>query len=690
MLFSSDIGYWRGRIEGYEVNQVTMRDARAAASGLLSSIFFLVIISPIVINAEESGACCNSQEFDLFIIGDSDSGQLTPFDSKLTEEKTALVTSSLLGEDEVGSWGIEWGSSGDYPAGTWNFNIPYEVVEASGVSANATVLVKVGGSSYQSSAQLPGVFLSSTGVLQIPVEVESGSIAKGDKIEVSFSLRSVIFNSPNSDSGILFLWGSDQNDASLTLYFPLVEVVIKDVNVKGDLFFFPVTITSGFSDEMWTRSLGGLTVQGNEVSDSPIVTEFDGGAEVTFVWEAPSEFSGTQVNSKFHLTPQSGLLIEAEKTHQVNSGENYGDDSWYPEEEPSRKGLSKLDVVVNCELVGTSIERETTIRFDGAMSQWTRWGLDNIGDSGLGSSSWWNNLNSYSNTISDVERQNGRVDDSELDALQRHLKGSKTDLGSFLSSGLMIQPDSLFGADPVAFGPLDVSINLGKSRAFSSEQISITISSSYSIEGERQTLIEDFVKPGGYDFWEIVGISLEIRTGMLAGLGGVYSDSDVIEYDHRRWVIMEILTINSVELEADEEFRLEISADNTLIFSPLISAMISVFAICVAVGIGIAMTKRRTRAPSMIMVGVMGILTFSIYWFGLPMQIVLGLVSSSVLLVFPVAMISPINESAETDRTNSNAGRVKCPSCGKKNPVESNVRPLRMDCIGCGSTLRLE
>ena len=191
-------------------------------------------------------------------------------------------------------------------------------------------------------------------------------------------------------------------------------------------------------------------------------------------------------------------------------------------------------------------------------------------------------------------------------------------------------------------------------------------------------------------FWEVVGINLEIRTGMLSGLGGVYSDSEIIEYEHRRWVIMEVLAINSVELEADEEFRLEISADNSLIFSPLISATISVFALSIALGIGMALTKRRTRVPSMILISVLGILSLAIYWLGLPMPIVLGVVGSSILLVFPAAIISPTKSSE--DRANSGVafGRVKCPSCGKKNRVESEVRPLRIDCYGCGSTLRIE
>ena len=99
---------------------------------------------------------------------------------------------------------------------------------------------------------------------------------------------------------------------------------------------------------------------------------------------------------------------------------------------------------------------------------------------------------------------------------------------------------------------------------------------------------------------------------------------------------MEIITMESSDIESDTDFRMEFGAENALLFSPLISAMISVFALCLALGIGMALTRRRTRAPSMIMIGVLGVLSLSIYWFGLPMPIVLGVVSSSILLFSPL------------------------------------------------------
>jgi len=65
-------------------------------------------------------------------------------------------------------------------------------------------------------------------------------------------------------------------------------------------------------------------------------------------------------------------------------------------------------------------------------------------------------------------------------------------------------------------------------------------------------------------------------------------------------------------------------------------------------------------------------------------------VGSSVLLVFPAAIVSPVIEDGGSLRNSKKGGRVKCPSCGKRNPVESDIRPLRVECSGCRSVLRIE
>lgn len=677
-------------IEGYGANQRHVGASSMRVATILSFMFAVVILSPLITQAEESSSCCESTNLDLFLIGDADSGELSPFESDLDEEHEVEVTSSVFGEVEIGSWMVEWGEDGTYSSGTWTFSIPYEIIDSTGVSANATVVLKIGGNTYESSSQIPAFYLTGSGELQVPVEVEAGEISKNDKIEVDFSIRSLIFSNPGSESGIRFQWGTSEMDASLSISFPLVHVEMREANVRGDLVFFPVRLTSGFGDRMWTSSSGFLKVNNEDISESPIVNSNDEWVDVTFVWR-PSDSAGGTVRTDFQLTPQDSLNIDVDKIHDITLGENTGDNSWYPDEEPPRDGGSKVQVSINCEYDGNSIDSDTIIRFDGAMSQWTRWGLDNIGNKSLGSNSWWRNLNTYSSTVSSLEKQNGQVDDSELSALENHLRGSKSDLKSFLSMGLMIDPESVFGVDPVDFGPMTISINLGTSRAFNSELISITISSEYDVqEDSRQTLVEDFIRPGGYEIWDEVSLSFEIRTGVLSGFSGVNLDNEEIDYTHRRWIITEVLSLEDKDIQSDEDFRLEFVASNALLFSPLISATISVFALSIALGIGMALTRRRTRVPSMIMIGVLGILSLAVYWLGLPMPIVLGVVGSSILLVFPAAIISPTKSSEDRVNTGMAYGRVKCPSCGKKNRVESDVRPLRIDCYGCGSTLRIE
>ena len=97
------------------------------------------------------------------------------------------------------------------------------------------------------------------------------------------------------------------------------------------------------------------------------------------------------------------------------------------------------------------------------------------------------------------------------------------------------------------------------------------------------------------------------------------------------------------------------------------------------------MTRKRSRFPNDYC-RFTGVLSFA-YFLGLPMQMVLGVVSSSVLLVFPISLLSPkIGVGTGT----SNSPRVKCPSCGSNVVVESDVRPLRITCQGCDSVIRIE
>ena len=638
----------------------------------------------------ENTSCCSDIGFDLFLLDESSDGKLSPFENELSDEQEATVTAWQQGEVEVGSWETIWGTEGDYPADTWVFTLPYLVEGAAGVTINATLDIRIGGSFYSGNSGLNGVepFLNAEGNLEISVQVSSGSVNDGDKLEVSLYVNSLLFSNPTQEAGLTFKWGSEDSVGKINGKMPLVNIRIKEASVTSGLVYFPIILNSGFGGEMWSLSSGTFNLQGSPLTLSPIATPTESGVEVTFVWEMPEGTESGTYSTDFTLSPQSGLEITASKNHEIDVDDNNGGGgSYYPSSEPLRDSGSEISVEVDMKFEGDLIEKKIEISFDSAMSQWMRWGMDNIGNSSLDSNSWWKNLNSYSDSVASSHRNNGKVDDDELLALTSHITGSSSDMRSFMQNGLSLDIESILGINPVDLGPTEYQIDMGGTRSFAAEKITIKIETSYSvIDNERQLLIENFIRNPSNNYWDDVDINLEIKTSMLAGLGPVSAEN--IDFEHRRWIFLEAINIKQNDISVDENFRIEFLPSGNMAFSPLISAMLCVFALCIAIGMGLFLTRNRSSAPALISVSSLGGLSLVIYVLGMPMQIVLAIVASSILLVFPISLVSP--KSNREKRRKNKSPRIECPACETSNPVESNVRPLRIECSGCGVMLRIE
>ena len=638
----------------------------------------------------ENTSCCSDIGFDLFLLDESSDGKLSPFENELSDEQEATVTAWQQGEVEVGTWETIWGTEGDYPADTWVFTIPYLVEGAAGVTINATLDIRIGGSFYSGNSGLNGVepFLNAEGNLEISVQVSSGSVNDGDKLEVSLYVNSLLFSNPTQEAGLTFKWGSEDSVGKINGKMPLVNIRIKEASVTSGLVYFPIILNSGFGGEMWSLSSGTFNLQGSPLILSPIATPTESGVEVTFVWEMPEGTESGTYSTDFTLSPQSGLEITASKNHEIDVDDNDGGGgSYYPSSEPLRDSGSEISVEVDMKFEGDLIEKKIEISFDSAMSQWMRWGMDNIGNSSLDSNSWWKNLNSYSDSVASSHRNNGKVDDDELLALTSHITGSSSDMRSFMQNGLSLDIESILGINPVDLGPTEYQIDMGGTRSFAAEKITIKIETSYSvIDNERQLLIENFIRNPSNNYWDDVDINLEIKTSMLAGLGPVSAEN--IDFEHRRWIFLEAINIKQNDISVDENFRIEFLPSGNMAFSPLISAMLCVFALCIAIGMGLFLTRNRSSAPALISVSSLGGLSLVIYVLGMPMQIVLAIVASSILLVFPISLVSP--KSNREKRRKNKSPRIECPACETSNPVESNVRPLRIECSGCGVMLRIE
>ena len=671
-----------------------MDTARLRALTLVS-VLLMMSAAPLATSAQSGVTCCNSTDFRLYLMGESDDGSLTPFQEDLasdsSDSESTLVTPSILSEIKVGTWEVTWGTQGAYENSTWDLTIPYEVEGAAGVTINSTLEVRIGGSFYDGDGGLDP-FLSGSGSLQVSVDVDSGQVNDGDRVQISLTVRNLMFSQPGDDAGVRFLWGSEAHDAHISMRFPLVDIEMKDASVLGDLVYFPIVLKSGFDDRMWSGSTGGISVQGSQVSQMPIATGVDGGVEVTFFWEAPNDFESGTVNVDFHLSPQEGLLITESMSHDIVIGDD--DDvtgGWYPANEPLRTGGSSLDLEINAKWDGYEVQREAIVKFDGSMSQWMRWGLDNIGNQSLGSNSWWRNLNSYSDSVPSADRHNGRVDDSELLALQGHLTGSASNLRSFMSNGLFLEVESILGVNPIELGPSEIIVDMGATRAFSADAITITIDTSYNYdsgEATRQVLVETFVRASQDDYWTEIGLTAELKSTLMQDLGAVASDE--IQYTHRRWIVLEVITIEEADLDPDLDFRVEYQPSGFALYSALFGAMMSVLFLSMGIGLAMIATKIRTSLPALVTVVTLGSLALVIYVLGMPMPIVFGVSLASVFMVVPVALVSPRNETVQKMTKQARGPSIQCPVCSTKVTVESDVRPLRMECPSCENMLRIE
>ena len=167
-----------------------MTGNRVASAIFLTTMLVITSFALSPASAEVPVECCTSTDFDLFLIGESTDGSLTPFQGDLEQEYSVLVTPSIGGEVNIGSWDVIWGIDGSYPEHGWTFTMPYKVEGAVGVTINSTLDIKIGGSIYSGDAGI-APYLTGEGDLQITVNVEAGEIRDGDLVELSFFWKEV-------------------------------------------------------------------------------------------------------------------------------------------------------------------------------------------------------------------------------------------------------------------------------------------------------------------------------------------------------------------------------------------------------------------------------------------------------------------------------------------------------------------
>jgi len=646
--------------------------------------------------AEE--VCCDILDLSIYLTGEAENGGMTPFHSSLasTPHEVALTQSSGS-STEVASWRTNWLATGSIPVSTWTLEVPYEVENAAGMQMSASVEIRIGTETYIGEQQAAPY--QQSGRVSIDVEIPATEIRAGDTIEAAFSVNAVLFESPVGDeSGIRFIWGSQSEDGALEATLPFLDVEVTTPSVSDGIVYFPILLIAGHAEELWAHSNHSATLQGKELTETPLATKATGGVEVTFLWAHPEDAQSGTYRFELRLTPQPGLQIVINATHAIDlSGEGSSGSAWYPENEPLRSGGSALTVSIDVHQTGDELHRTTTIGFEGAMAIWLRWGLDNIGNESLDSTSWWRSLSRQASTVPEEDRHNRRVDESEILALERHLTGSTSDLSDFLANGLALEAKGLLGADAIDLGPTSVVFDLGGETSFGSGRVALTIESMrYATADEPMLLVRDFLRNQRDDYWATVVIDATLSTGLASGLSSLSAQG--VEVNHLRLVLTERVSVHLEGNAALTDFVIEFVPASTPLESPIFGAILTILAILAGILLTGRVTKHRKRSLIAAWNVLVAGLAIAGYAFGLHMLYLLGGIGAvQTVIGVPIGILSPSRDDhSMSSRVESalpsqpTASIADCPICGEENEIESEQRPIKVPCGGCGRTLRIE
>ena len=702
-----------------------MKSPKRIIAFLMVTLFFTSVL-PNLINIEYNDTasaevvCCNSSEFDFMFAGSGTSATMSPFDSILGDEQRKEVSSSVAEESEIMSWSTSLNFGGTYPQADWKFSIPYSVNNAAGIQLNASVELVIGDSTFIEFTQSPQLYLpEGEGNIEINIPVTQGSISSNDQITVRFSVQSLVFVVPGNEASTEFIWGTSDHRGHISANLQILSIDMLDPIIEGRNVHFPVVLISGFGLQLQSESQFTFQAGGVEITNIPVVEQNGQDIKLTWTWNANSELSdGDYVGNISILLQNGGVPIQAQKSFPIKFTE--GDDTgitFYPSTEPVRYGDNALNTKIDVEVDSDEIKRTITLELSSKVSFWLRWGIDNMGNNELNSSSWLRELNPGPNEY----YKNKKVDSNEVQSFVEQLKSD--DLTTFLHYGLGLEPNRLLGKERSSFERIDIDLELGDDDTVSNTPVKLLITTlETGTMGGTHTLVESFIRPQvdlSKVIWKTAQIEIKLTTSMISGLSSITEEG--IDTTHTRLIFQESLSAN-IDFNDEDIFRISFVQSNSPIESPLIIFIICAFILICSLVLSSILVKSKNKIPLIIEVVVCGLIEFVVYFLAMPFIFVLGIAVFSGIIWVITALLLPrrfeeeeeneINNLPRSRRrktenigsTNSNKSRgkrrglggkqrdiptVACPKCNTKNPVSSDERPLKLPCGGCGTVLKI-
>ena len=344
--------------------------------------------------------------------------------------------------------------------------------------------------------------------------------------------------------------------------------------------------------------------------------------------------------------------------------------------------------------MSSDIEKTIKLNLEENIAFWIRWGLDNMGNPNLNTTSWLRNL---APTNSDYY-QNRVIDNAEVSSFEQQIR--QTELNNFLGQGLGIDAKRLLGLDRAEFDYVGVEILLNGDDSVSNNPVTLIFKTRQTnTAGQEHLMLDNFIKPyfdEGDRIWSSVTFELTLTTDSINGV--FLRDSAEIEFTQTRLIFTEKITASITFTQSDSPL-LWVQQGGSPLESPLAIFLIS----SVIALLGLIISGFLSRGKNKIMliseIIILISLGFILYYLSIEFIVVLiAAASSSTLWVITAIFagsgdsdyLSDNNLLTDTEGLSSDKfTSFNCPNCASKINITSNERPLRISCTGCGKILKI-
>ena len=510
-------------------------------------------------------------------------------------------------------------------------------------------------------------------------------------IKVELTARTVVFSVPAGDAKLELKWGSLDDDAILTATIPLLELKLLDPEIEGSDVYLPLIIDSPWGMETLAHSDSiTMKVNGMTLTGDPIETGVGDAVRITWTWDdASGGVENINVEVIFNLQV-TGPTLSGSATFEIETFDTGGGTgSYYPPDEPLRTNGdgSPLHITSSIELESINgklkLSRVTNIEVDGEMAFWMRWGMDHIGDENPQLSPVLGHFNA--GAVGDAERVSRFIEPVEVDEFERQLNNLAP---VYLASGMAIDAEELLGSFR-DFETIGIELDLHGDNAVINHPLTLTFSTTEYVEdGAGLDLIRSFIVVQPAPIWADYKLEITGKTTATTSFSAAtLRESNDLSFTHSRLPWGEILSLEGDNIPQDEDFTLAINPTSSPVHSPAPLFILVVITLLAGWWIALRMTVKRHRRwiygeSALILIVV------AIHFFAFPPIFVAGSVVTVIVIWWFTAIISPRRlDMAEMD--DPVIPTIQCPACSTSNSVDSNERPYRFPCNGCGRVIKL-